>query len=111
MRFCTPHLDAIKQAVRDRGLGNLMSESGEQAANKWRRIVEEGITIDTYEPQVIAENRIIVYAVDTFGQRALYIEGCPLCYINANNPDGVNYDRLVEHAAEDVLNMWKGLRP
>ena len=105
MEFCQPHWNALRQAINKRGLSTLVSEGGEQAALKVRRQVEEGVTLDTYDPLMGAHNAILANVGDIIskaGGSPLYLfssgpedpmtgygpkyEGrtwprCPLCYL------------------------------
>lgn len=140
MKFCEPHWVSLKDALDTRGLAGLISESGEDAANKMRRQLEGEDSIDSYEPLLEAHGLIAgnaMHIVEEAGGEPMYllsdgaedpIEGhkgqtwprCPICYINKAheiNCDGdcqlpleTGYDYMIDKAADDTLEHWKALR-
>jgi hypothetical protein len=103
--MCQDHWDRLREAIDKRGLSSLVAESGQEAATKMEREIEEGVTIDTFEPLMSAHNSILVNTmrlIEDAGGSPLYLilggdipedpvqgypgfEGrtwprCPLCY-------------------------------
>jgi hypothetical protein len=130
----------LRQAIEDRGLDVLVAETGDDATTKMRRQVEEGITIDTFEPLLSANLMILTNTMETLGPSGLYlmsegpedpVEGygkeyegrtwsrCPLCYLNLAHevscsgcdlPQENGYDFWIDKAADGQFEMWKSLK-
>lgn len=104
MKFCQDHWDRLRQAIEDRGLGDLISKDGELAVKRTaRQVEEEDVTVATFDPLIgafwaIAHNAMSV--IESGGHSPLYLmsdgeedpveleggEGktwprCPLCYL------------------------------
>ena len=140
MKFCEPHWVSLKDALDDRGLSGLISESGDAAATKMRRQLEGEDSIDSYEPLLEAHGAIAGNAMDVVqsaGGDPMYlmtdgpedpIDGhkgqtwprCPICYVNKAHeinckgdcdlPLKTGYDYMIDKAADDALTHWEALR-
>ena len=120
MRFCQPHWDALRAAIEVRGLTVLVSENGEEAAAKLAGALQEGPSIDNFDPLMNAQWLIATNAmqhISRAGGNPLYlmmsdgapedpVEGhagrtwsrCPICYLNLAHEitcdgDGCKLDR------------------
>ena len=138
MRFCQPHWDSLRAAIDERGLASLVAESGEQAAKNIAREVEEGSTLDNYDPLMAAHFAIWNNAM-TVAQRtyvadplAMMVDDpahpewqCPVCYLNwlheehdahcttaeCDYPKGERYEWMIDRAADDQVEAWKAMKP
>lgn len=102
MQFCEDHWARLRNEIDKRGLTSLVSEDGEKAATKLVREIEEGSSVDNFDPLMYAHNAIFANVLKTLGQNGLYLLGtgpedpvegygevyegrtwprCPLCYI------------------------------
>lgn len=138
MKFCQPHWDALRQAIEDRGLTALVAEGGEAAAKNLVSELEEGATIDNFDPLMAAHNSIwanaMTVASETYKANPLaMIAGdpehpeweCPVCFLNwlhaehvanctqpgCDWPPGLTYEWMIDRAADDSIELWKDMRP
>jgi hypothetical protein len=115
MQFCDDHWTRLRKAIDDRGLGALVPDSGEQAASNLENLLEtQQPTIDNFDPLMNAQWAI----VSNLGMEILYIDGCPLCYANAEHAKDKcedcedpehGYDKWIDFAADDQLDAYKQL--
>lgn len=130
MKFCTQHWDALRQAIQDVGLSTLVAEDGREAMAKMVGSLNDGVSIDNFDPLMQAHNTIMSNALHLCNQNGgeqstlelmgvlSGVDWCPLCYLNAQHKlaceEGENctfsYDRWVEYAAKDQLSTWQGLK-
>lgn len=80
MKFCRPHWEALKQAIKDRGLYDQVATSGEEAAQRFAN--------GTPDPLMDAYTRISFRAVDYVGMGLMMhlpdgTEPCPVCAVSA----------------------------
>lgn len=60
MKFCQTHWDALRSAIRDRGLYDLVAKSGEAIVNKMAEELKAGAaTATTFDPLMGAHNAIL----------------------------------------------------
>ena len=116
MRFCEDHWTSLRAALDERGLTNLIAESGEAATTKLRRALEGEDSIDSYEPLEEAIYAIVANVAATIeacGNDPFYlmttgpehsVEGCdgfedrtwprcPVCYLNLVHEVSCDGDR------------------
>jgi hypothetical protein len=108
LRFCQEHWDRLREAIQQRGLGDLIAQDGARAAENIKAQLEGDRSIRSYDPLMDAHWAIVnnVFAViDKAGGNPLYLMGddktpedpvegygpeydgrtwprCPLCYLN-----------------------------
>jgi len=123
MRFCSTHWAKLRDAIAERGLSSLIADSGQDVATKLRREAEEGMTIDTFEPLMGAHNAIVRNTLGVTGISVMHpnedgSDRCPLCYLTAEHERHctdptctADFETWIGRAADDQLNVWKGLRP
>lgn len=116
MKFCHPHWEALRTAIKDRGLYALVADSGSQAASNMVSEIADGPTIDNFDPLMNAHWTIIsnLSAIDP---NILFMDDCPLCYGNRMHaqkckdvtcPGGATYyDEWIDKAADDQVDEWK----
>lgn len=136
MKFCVPHWEALRVAIKQRGLKVLMSETGEEAVTKMARSLEEGPSIDNYDPLMSAHWAIAGNAMEhakRVGGNPLCILspppehpewGCPICFLNflsdehdricgdpaCSKPKGMRFDDWIDKAADGQVEAWKAMR-
>lgn len=118
MKFCMPHWDAIRAAIKDRGLYALVPDSGEKAMTSMASQMQDGPSIDNFDP-LMGAHWAIVGNLATNHPQILVIDGCPLCYANTNHALGCTdptcttrdayYDGWIGKAADDQVAYWKEL--
>lgn len=64
-KMCQDHWDKLLEAIKHRGMEALIAEDGETAATKMRRMLEEDITIDSFEPLLYASNNLLINSMKT----------------------------------------------
>ena len=110
-QFCMQHWTMLREAIKDRGLGGLISTSGGEVVEK---LTAEKLTdAERFDPLAGAWLRITEKLLDVFGFQVL-TEGCPICRANASHdaecdvPDcGYSYDNWIGYAADEALLTWQ----
>ena len=136
MQFCQPHWDSLRQAIKDKGLGVLVSETGEEAVTKAARQAAGEDTVDTFDPLMFAHNIIFSNVLENASQSVGYLMGdgpedpveghegrtwprCPICYLNLAHeiscggcdlPQETGYDWMIDRSSDDALTHWEGLK-
>jgi hypothetical protein len=120
MKFCTPHWDQLKEAIRIRGLMHLVASSGEAAFERTVAELKGEETTANYDPLMTATYMIYGRAIDCGGLYLLAGDFCPLCELdkNARNADGsipqpLAATQWIEGCTDAVRDecVSKGLRP
>lgn len=104
MKFCARHWESLRAAVDASGMGALVAESGDQAVSNLTRELQDGPTIDTFDPLMTAHNAIMSGAMaiikDRYQQNPLMLMAddteypewaCPVCALNWCH---VEHDRI-----------------
>lgn len=134
MRMCQPHWDALRRAIDARGLSALIAESGEKAASNLVSELEDGSTIDNFDPLMGAHNSIAANAMTFVSHRYMQSpmillvddpehpeRGCPICCLNwlhaehdahctqpdCTYPKGETYEWMIDRAADDMVAAWQ----
>lgn len=119
MEFCTPHWDALRTAIKDRGLEVLVAESGPEVVGKMKRqLTDKTVTVDSFDPLMGAHNAIVTNALQLTGIAVLQQDGCPLCWMTeehkkyCKDPTCIreNFDDWITFAADGQVEVWKGLQ-
>lgn len=104
MRMCQTHWDALRVAIEDQGLGELIAKDGREAGRRMVKHLREETTLDSFEPLTAAMMAIISnistimqdgdvnigYLFEEGPEDEIELEGgegrtwprCPLCYMN-----------------------------
>jgi hypothetical protein len=116
VKFCQPHWDTLRAAIKDRGLSALIAESGQQAVSNMASELSDGPTIDNFDP-LMSAMWAIIGNLSTNNPGVLFMDGCPLCYANRDHARGCTdpactdraayYDRWIGRAADDQVAAWK----
>lgn len=99
----------------------MVAESGEEAARKLGAQLQEGVTIDSFEPllaanMAIISNTVQVAGLSVFAPNEDGTERCPICFLvwlhsGCTRPGcDMDYETWIDLAADDQLEVWKGLR-
>lgn len=105
MKMCMDHWTRLRASIDARGLSSLIADNGEKAAANLVSELNEGRTLDNYDPLMAAHNALVGNCLETIGkgmgpgavmhvmQAAEPPDSCPLCFLNraANaqrGPDG-----------------------
>lgn len=103
MRFCQSHWDALRAAIRDRGLERFVAPTGEEAA---RRTVDGTSPRDSFGPLMGAHLAIVHNLADAYGIGMLQTEGCPLCLAiercSCGDPKTCELQTWIDRAADDA---------
>lgn len=108
MKFCTPHWDQLRAAIKERGLDGLVAKDGEQAVAKLTDQLEKNDTTKTnFDPLMAAHNAITGRVLEIVGLNLLLpnedgSERCPLCFAQ------VCHDAECKHpgCAIQIANDW-----
>ncbi len=94
MKFCEPHWQELKDAIRARGLWHLVASSSEAAFERAKAELGGKGTLATYDPLMAAHWAICSRAIELGGLYLLEGPYCPLCELDAHtkNPDGSKSD-------------------
>lgn len=80
MQFCPPHWDALKDAVRERGMYHLVSPSGREVVDAAvRELKGQPEEPGDFDPLAKATWMIYGRFVETVGLAAMNGDKCPLC--------------------------------
>ena len=86
MKFCQPHWEKLREAIKARGLWQLVASSGKEVVDRLKK--------DGFDPLMAAHNMIVGRTLDVAGlgpmtSRPDGSEWCPLCYLQQNCPCGL----------------------
>jgi hypothetical protein len=137
MKFCRPHWDKLKQAIKSRGLFDLVAGSAEEAMQQAKdQLSGEPQTLKNFDPLMGAHWMILNNAMDMLGKQGinpLFLFGpppedhpeweCLLCYLNFQAAEhdrlctdpkcqrvkGENFDTWIDRAADSMLEVSKTL--
>lgn len=105
MRICQKHWDALREAVRTRGMWPLVSQDGRAAAERMVEEVQGTATEATYDPLMAAHNMIVTAVIDAGAMYVMTGDYCPVCeavkHCPTGQPDGY---RDKEHIEDDWIN-------
>ncbi len=111
--MCADHWAALRAAISERGLDPFVSKSGKEAAARMVAELTGGARRETFDPLMSAHNAIVSNAVEVVGLFILTVDGCPICYIAAEAPDGhpakSDVKNWIRYAADGALEAAKRL--
>ena len=112
MQFCNQHWDALRAAIDTRGLSALIAESGEKAVSNLSSEMNDGPTIDNFDP-LMSAHWAIINNLANVDPHILFINDCPLCFANRIHakkcvvPDctsgTTHFDSWIDRAADDQI--------
>lgn len=85
MKMCMNHWEKLREAVKARGLDALVADSAEKVARNLVSELEDGQTLDNFDPLMGAHNAILANSMDALGPAARTLftgDYCPLCVLN-----------------------------
>lgn len=109
MKFCIPHWEQLKQAVKDRGMYHLVHSSGQAAMDALARVADGISDEKDFDPLMAATMRIYGQFAREAGWEKLDADICPLCEIAETMPDMPDNwidgccDEMLEFARESKL--------
>lgn len=136
MKFCQHHWDALKQAIKSRGLFDLVARDGHEALEQAvGELKGEPKTLKNFDPLMSAHWQIVNNAMETLGAiganpLALMASDpdhpeceCPICYLNylseehdrtcteptCTKKKGLRFDDWIQKAADGALEYSKTL--
>lgn len=103
MQFCLRHWAELKKAIRDRGLWDFVSGSGEEVAARMKRSLDaEAPTTDNWDPLMSAHSRIFEESVKVNGLAVMADGFCPIC---VSVGGGVAEGNWINGAADEQRNV------
>jgi len=102
MRFCNKHWLMLREAIKDRGLWELVPQRGIDAATKARHWNEGVHCLNTFDPLMFAHNAIIEAVIHERGYDKAFKPNpdgsprCPVCFSNLPVIDLAACDALDE---------------
>lgn len=121
MKFCQNHWNILRKAIDDRGMGHLISRSGEECV---RRLVagSEHPSKTTFDPLMGSHNQIIARSLNECGFEIMIqnddgSDRCPICFLDMKHKEncvesGCTWtyeDSWIQGAANDALIEAKRL--
>lgn len=125
MKFCQDHWDRLREAIKERGLGEYIAEGGHEAASRMAGQVDaRKVTKANFEPLMGAHNAILSNAMGLVGLE-VFADGaggphlCPICYLNETHareckdpkctlgPTG--FDAWIDYAADGQAKLLESL--
>jgi hypothetical protein len=79
VRFCQPHWDELREAIRTRKLDHLVPKSGEEAVERLKDELEGNP--DQFDPLMAAHNMVVGNAMNILGLSLFTGDLCPLCEV------------------------------
>jgi hypothetical protein len=86
----------LRAAVEARGLNALVADTGEEVMGKLASEINEGPSIDNFDPLMGAHNAILSNAIEMGGLSVLAGEVCPLCWLNEQSKEAWEHARDVD---------------
>lgn len=117
--MCQPHWEQLKQAIKDRGLYDLVPKGGQAAAEMMARQMASGNSLAAFDPLMTANNMIWGNALQLGGLAMMQdntdgSEPCPYCYVLHEGPKhGIlngEYDDWIDKAADGVKAEYERLQ-
>lgn len=96
MKLCADHWNALRDAIKARGLWPLVASSGEEANRRMSSTNER----DRFEPLIGATVTITTAVLEVGGPAAIQAMGCPVCDLRAPELIGVAADAQAAKARE-----------
>jgi hypothetical protein len=119
MKPCKKHWNKLRTAIDARGIGHLVSSSGENAIEKFKEYEDTGAeTLDNYDPLIAALMGTLAQLLRRPGGLGILspnpdgTERCMWCYVNEECPcPGKDCgERWIEYAADGVKDTVDRMR-
>lgn len=104
MKMCQPHWNKIIQAVKDRGMWNLVSPSTEVALEGVKDQLEGREA--PFDPLMSCNNMIFSRALELGGLYLMFGELCPICEAMLARKDMVDPDIGRPYTPEEEESWW-----
>lgn len=103
----------MREAVKARGMENLVADSGEAAIGQLERQIQGEDSIDTFDPLMHMHWAILA----NLPPRIFFMDGCPLCNADRLHKEEcpgppcqiTDFEWMVDRSADDALDKWKEL--
>lgn len=114
MKFCGRHWEALREAIRGRGLYDMVAKSGEDVVARMTKELGDGETTKTsFDPLMGAHNAIVSNVMNVVGLAVMVqnddgSDRCPLCFIQSEHDANCKqvgcepYDKWIDRAADDM---------
>lgn len=112
MKFCQPHWDDLKTAIKDRGLWHLVAADGRAAMDRAIDEMNRTATDKAYDPLMAAHWSICGQAMKQGGLYLMSGDYCPLCELEKHTEAGMA-KRWVDGCTDSILSYCqeRGLVP
>jgi hypothetical protein len=109
MKICDPHWTLLNASVSVAGLGSLIPDDSATAMRHTIDRILTGMTIDNFDPVMVAAQFIVQAAVRTNGPAVLFDSRCPMCAINQDCPCPVTNcgDEFADRCVKAAVEVWK----
>src|SRR6266704_3865217 len=88
MQFCQPHWSKLRDAVKERGMDELVASSGKEAADRMGKELKGDETLSSFDPLMSMHWAIVDRLSEIGGAQILLQEGCPMCFANQEHLRG-----------------------
>lgn len=123
MQFCKLHWEKLREAIKARGLDDLVPKNGADAKNRLIAETQGARNMASFDPLMSAHNNIIGNALKRDGliptAQMMMGDNCPLCMLNAAASEHQkrcttpgctvvpSYDKWIDNAADDELAEYR----
>jgi hypothetical protein len=115
MKMCQPHWDALREAVKTKGMWHLVSRNGEEAAERAQRLSDKKRDADPkdYDPlfdthMMIMSNALQAGGTYLMGTKEDGSEYCCLCELDAHKDQmGEGSKDWIEKATDGALQYCR----
>ena len=119
MKMCKAHWDELREAIRARGIYDMVAPTGEEAARRIAAAANGTATEKTFDPLMYAMMAIMgqgmrVAGIDIMMPKVDGGDHCPLCYLVENCKCGkpeCDFRTWIEKAADESLEAAREFRP
>lgn len=81
MEFCDDHWAQLRRAVAARGLDDLVSDGGAEAASRQVAEFEDNPDWTSFDPLLYAMWNLLANGSRIFNRPLLLVDGCPICHL------------------------------
>ncbi len=124
IQICEEHRQYAITSLEQRGLASLISDNQNENESRLRGMMEDGPSLDNFEPLVYIQLLIFEGSIQLAGGLFAFLEAhgcevCPICFLNdvhdnyaPGNCDTFSdsdhtFDRWITLAADAALETWK----
>jgi hypothetical protein len=89
MQICSDHFHELKNAIRQRGLWELVTPDGFISTKSAKNEIDTEMSVSVFDPLVATSLMISEQALRAFGSYLLTSNFCPLCEVEGNLGNGM----------------------